>query len=111
MKDFTIELTRLEKIWEVDTSMCHNYYYLQHGRIYNADKTEFRRFKFVVWNDIENICEYYDKYFVTNEEIKRYMGEYAWETCDVEADYLIKSYDDCQAFYDWCNETIKEFNR
>ena len=111
MKDFTIELTKLEKILEVNNSMCHNYYYLQHGRIYNADKTQFRRFKFVEWDDIESICEYYDKDFVTNAEIRRYIGECAWETCDAQADYLIKSFDDCQAFYDWCNKTIERFNK
>ena len=49
MKDFTIELTTKKKILEVNNSMCHNFYYLQHGRIYNADKTRLRRFKFVFW--------------------------------------------------------------
>jgi hypothetical protein len=110
MKDFTIELTKLEKLLEVNNSMCHNYYYLQYGRIYNADKTQFRRFKFVEWSDIESICDYYEKDFVTKEEIRRCMGEYAWVTCESQADYLIKSFDDCQAFYDWCNETINKYN-
>ena len=111
MKDFTIEFTKLEKILEVNNDMCHNYYYMQYGRIYNADKTQFRRFKFVEWADINDICDYYEKDFVTNEEIKRCMGEYAWATCESQADYLIKSFDDCQAFYDWCNETIDDFNK
>ena len=35
---------------EVNNSMCHNYYYVQYGRIYNADKKRFRRFKFVFWS-------------------------------------------------------------
>ena len=110
MKDFTVEFTKLEKLLEVNNSMCHNYYYLQYGRIYNKDKTQFRRFKFVEWADIEDICDYYEKDFVTNEEIKRCMGEYAWATCESQ-EGLIKSFDDCQAFYDWCNETIERYNR
>ena len=111
MKDFTIEFTRYEKILEVNNSMCHNYYYLQYGRIYNKDRTQFRRFKFVEWSDIDSICDYYDKDFVTNQEISRCMEEYAWATCESQAVYLIKSFDECDAFYDWCNKTIRDFNR
>lgn len=111
MKDFTIELTKLEKLLEVNNSMCHNYYYLQHGRIYNEDKTKFRRFKFVFWTDIDSICEYYEKDFVTNDEIKRYIDECSWLTGEDAACHLIKSFDDCQMFYDWCNDTIKKYNR
>ena len=110
MKDFTVELTKLEKLLEVNNDMCHNYYYLQYGRIYNKDKTQFRRFKFVEWADINDICDYLDKDFVTDKDIRFVMGDYAWGTCDSQ-EYLIKSFDDCQAFFDWCNETIERFNR
>ena len=51
MKNFTTELTTHKKILETNNSMCHNYYYLQYGRIYNADKTKFRRFKLLAQND------------------------------------------------------------
>ena len=111
MKDFSVELTKMKKLLEVNNSMCHNYYYVQYGRIYNKDRTQFRRFKFVEWSDLESICDYYEKDLVTNEEIRWCMGEYAWATCDSKVDYLIKSFDDCQDFYDWCNETIKNYNK
>ena len=110
MKDFTVELTKLEKLLEVNNSMCHNFYYLQYGRIYNKDKTEFRRFKFVEWADINDICDYLDKDFVTDKDIRFVMSIYAWENCDSQ-EGLIKSFDNCQAFYDWCNETIERYNR
>ena len=110
MKDFTIEFTKHARLLEVSNSMCHNFYYAQYGRIYNKDKTKFRRFKFVEWSDLESICEYYDKDHITNKEISECMSEYAWATCDSQSG-LIKSFDDCKEFYDWCNHTIRHYNR
>ena len=110
MKDFSIELTKLEKCLEVNNSMCHNYYYVQYGRIYNADITRFRRFKFVVWFDIFDVMEYFDLDTVNKQYIAGYAREIAW--CAFETHQGgIKSYNDCQAFVDWCNETIKDYNR
>ncbi len=110
MKGFTVEFTKTQLIKEVNNDMCHNFYYLQYGRIYNADKTEFRRFKFVFWFDIFDVMEYFDKDAVSKEEIAEFANEIAW--CMYET-YKgnIKSFDDCQAFYDWCNETIKNYNK
>lgn len=110
MKDFTIEFTKLEKIFEVNNDMCHNYYYMQYGRIYNADKTQFRRFKFVFWFDIFDVMEYFEQDFVSNQNITEYASEIAWSTYETYKGG-IKSFDDCRAFYDWCNETIDDFNK
>lgn len=110
MKDFTIEFTKLEKVLEVNNSMCHNYYYMQYGRIYNADKTRFRRFKFVIWFDIFDVMEYFEKDTVSKQNIVECASEFAWSEYESKA-YLIKSYDDCKAFYYWCNETIENFNK
>lgn len=110
MKDFTIELTTHKKIGEVNNSMCHNYYYVQHGRIYNAEHKRYRKFKFVVWFDIFDVQEWADKDFVTNKDVAECASEFAWGCVESNSD-LIKSYDDCQAFYDWCNQTIKDYNR
>lgn len=110
MKDFTVELTSHKKIHEVNNSMCHNYYYVQYGRIYNSEHKRFRKFKFVVWFDIFDICEYYDKDTVTKQELARYANEIGWSYCEAYQD-LIKSYNDCQPFYDWCNQTINTYNR
>ena len=110
MKDFTVEFTKLDKVFEVNNDMCHNYYYLQYGRIYNEDKTQFRRFKFVFWFDIFDVMEYFEKDAVSKADIAEYAGEIAWSTYE-SYDGLIKSYDDCQAFCDWCNETIENYNK
>jgi hypothetical protein len=110
MKDFTVELTKREKLLEVNNDMCHNYYYLQYGRIYNADKTSFRRFKFVFWFDIFDVTEYFEKDVVNKQEIAEFANEIAW--CLSETlQSAIKSFDDCQVFYDMCNKTIEEYNK
>lgn len=110
MKDFTVEFTKLEKIFEVNNDMCHNYYYMQYGRIYNADKTQFRRFKFVFWFDIFDVMEYFEQDSVSNQDIAEFSKEIAWSMFETYK-CGIKSFDDCQAFYDWCNETIDDFNK
>ena len=110
MKDFTVELTTHKKLLEVNNSMCHNFYYLQHGRIYNADHTRFRKFKFVEWFDIFDVMEYFEKDFVTKKEIAEFANEIAWSMCGM-FENSIKSYDDCKAFYDLCNETINDYNK
>lgn len=110
MRDFTIELTKHMKIHEVNNYMCHNFYYVQHGRIYNADHTRFRRFRFVLWFDINDVCEYFDKDVVTVQEISRYATETGWSYCDNNID-LIGSFEDYHRFYKWCNDTINHYNK
>ena len=47
-----IKITKRQKLLEINNDMCHNYYYLVHGRFYNDENTAYRKFKFVVWFDI-----------------------------------------------------------
>lgn len=109
MKDFIVELTTHKKILEVNNDKCHNFYYVQHGRIYNADKTRYRKFKFVFWFDIFDVMEYFEQDIVSKRDITEYANEIAWSYCETYKG-CIKSYNDCKAFYDWCNETIDDFN-
>ena len=109
MKDFTIELTTHKKILEVNNSMCHNYYYVQYGRIYNAEHKRYRKFKFVEWFDIFDVMEYFEKDSVTQQEIAEFANETAWSMCEMFAN-SIKSYDDCKEFYELCNKTINDYN-
>ena len=110
MKDFTVELTKREKLLEVNNDMCHNFYYLQYGRIYNADKSQFRRFKFVLWFDIFDAMEYFEKDVVSKQEIDEFANEVAWSMSETFQNGIV-SFDDCQAFFDMCNETIEDYNR
>lgn len=107
MVDF--EYTKVNKILEVNNDMCHNYYFIYYGRIYNADHTRYRKFKYVEWFDIFDIQEYFEKDRITKEDIKEYAN-------NIENSYLlnIKDYNDTEhlkEFYNYCNETIKDYNR
>lgn len=107
MVDF--EITKKEKIKEVNNDKCHNYYYLIHGRIYNEGKTRMRKFKYVVWFDIFDVQEYFNKDLITKEDIKDYLNDME-NVCLVN----IKSYNDekgLKDFYEYCNETIEDYNR
>lgn len=106
MVDF--EITRKQKILEVNNDMCHNYYYLIYGRIYNKDKTRIRKFKYVLWFDIFDLQEYFEKDIITKDDIKEYLDT-------LENVYLlnIEHYNDekgLKDFYEYCNETIKNYN-
>lgn len=106
------EITKKQKLLEVNNDMCHNYYYLIYGKIYNENKTRYRKFKFVEWFDIFDMQEYYEKDFITNTEIKAYVNNLI---DSIGCSYIddIKNYNDekgLKEFYNYCNETIKNYN-
>lgn len=106
MIDF--EITKKQKILEVNNEMCHNYYYLIYGRLYNENRTKYKKFKYILFFDIWDLLEYYEKDFVTQEEIKDYIEA-------IENPYLtsISNYNDIkniENFYKFCNETIENYN-
>lgn len=107
MVDFKI--TKLNKIHEVNNDMVHNYYYLYYGKIYNADRTKFRKFKYIEWFDVFDVQEFFDIDSVTKDDVTEYAK-------NIENVYLhnIKDYDDdvkgLKEFYNYCNDTIKNYN-
>lgn len=107
MVDFKI--TKKQKILEVNNDKAHNFYYLIYGRIYNKEKTRYRKFKFVEWFDIFDLQEYFDKDYITEDDIKQYVDDL------IETTYImqIKDYDDKEGlknFYEFCNDTIRNYN-
>ena len=108
MVDFKI--TKTQKIKEVNCDMCHNYYFLIHGRIYNEGKTRYRKFKYVVWFDIFDVQEFFeDREIIKYSDVLEYLG-------NLEVPYLydIKDYNDekgLKNFYEYCNETIENYNK
>ena len=69
-----------------------------------------RKFKFVLWFDVFDLQEFYEgQEKITTADIGRYADELGWLTCSSN-EYLIKSYNDCTDFYNWCNETIDDYN-
>lgn len=108
MVDFKI--TKKQKILEVNNDKAHNFYFLIYGHIYNEDKTRYRKFKFVEWFDIFDLQEYFDKDYITDDDIKQYVNELV-DTTNITQ---IKDYYDTEGlknFYDYCRETIDRYNR
>ena len=107
MVDF--EITKKQKILEVNNDKAHNFYYLVYGRIYNKEKTRYRKFKFVEWFDIFDLQEYFEKEYITEDDIKQYVNELI-DTTNITN---IKDYYDTEGlknFYDYCNDTIRRYN-
>ena len=107
MVDFKI--TKKQKILEVNNDKAHNFYFLIYGHIYNEEKTRYRKFKFVEWFDIFDLQEYFDKDYITEDDIKQYVNELI-ETTNITN---IKDYNDKEGlknFYDFCNDTIRRYN-
>ena len=102
-----IKYTKINKLYEQNNDMCHNFYYIYYGRIYNKDNTKYRKFKYIEWFDIFDIQEYYDKEYITEEDIRNFA-------LNLENGYLlnIRDYNDTEnlkEFYKYCNETIRNY--
>ena len=72
MIDF--EITKKQKILEVNNEKCHNYYFLIYGKIYNENKTKIRKFKYIQWFDIFDVQEFFEKEFITKNDVMEYSN-------------------------------------
>ena len=99
-------ITKMTKLKEINNEMCHNYYYLINGRIYNDDKSRFKKFKFVYWFDIFDVMEYLDKDRITKKDFRDFLNGTAW-TC---VDGYINDYNNLDGLYNFCNNTIEQYN-
>lgn len=97
-------ITKLISLGNAISEKCCNYYFLAYVRFYNEDRTAYRKAKFVIWLDSEDVMEWLDSDEYTMQDVRDEAMELAVNTLD-----MIKSYDDCQDFYDYCNETIRRF--
>lgn len=107
MVDF--EITKKQKILEINNDMCHNYYFLIYGRIYNENKTKYKKFKYVEWFDVFDVMEFFETDYYNDKLVKEYLG-------NLENNYLlnIKDYNDIKnlkEFYNYCNKTIDNYNK
>ena len=104
-----IEYTKINKLYEVNNDMCHNYYYIYYGRIYNKEHTKYRKFKYIEWFDLFDVQEYFEKDYVTKDDIRDYA-------LSLENSYLmtIKDFNDVKGlkeFYNFCKESIENYNK
>lgn len=107
MVDFKITKTKLLR--EQNNDMCHNYYYLFQGRIYNEDKTKYRKFKFVEWCDIFDVMEYFEKDYITLNDVKMFLTEIMISRLE-----YIKDFNDentLKDFYTDMTESIENWNK
>lgn len=118
-----IEITKQRLLREVNNSMCHNFYWLFNVRFTCPVTNRVARAKFVLWDDIESICEYFtdedaEEYVsVSKAQIKGYGKERAWSTVlsyfgwqdedKALADYPQKLWDE---FVEFCNKSIEDYN-
>lgn len=103
-----IEYTKINKIYEVNNDMVHNYYYIYYGRIYNKEHTRYRKFKYIDWFDIFDVQEYFGKEDIAKKDIRNYA-------LNLENGALmsIKDYNDMKGlkeFYNFCRDSIKNYN-
>lgn len=102
-------ITKRTLLREVCNDKVHNYYYLINGRLYNADKTRYRRFKFILFFDAFDVQDFADKDSYTQQDIRELVDELAVAFVS-SATYNI-TYDNCKQFYADCNTTINSYNR
>lgn len=107
------KITKIKSLKEVNNDMVDNYYCLVYGRLYNNEHTMYRKFKFVLFVDMFNVQEYFEKDVISKKDIKDYLDIYALSTClsyelDENGTYYDK--DKLKEFYDFCNKTIDNYN-
>lgn len=98
------KITKIVKLKETNNDMAHNYYYLVYGRLYNEDKTKYRKVKFVGWFDSFDFQEYYEKDVISLDDIKRYVWEWAYNTIDMG------NFNNYKSLIEFCNESIERYN-
>ena len=115
------KVTKASQIFEVNNDKCHNYYWLFYVKF--TDGTHKVNMKFVLWDSLEDICEYFtdedaEEYVgVTKKQIREFMLEKAYTTIESQIGYNVENQtlNDCldklKSFREFCNETIEEYNR
>jgi hypothetical protein len=102
------KITKVNKLLEVNNDMVHNFYFIIYGKMFNEEKTKYRRFKYIEWFDVFDVMEYFETDYYNDKLVREYLG------C-LENNYLmsIRDFNDkerLKEFYDYCNETIKDYN-
>lgn len=101
-QNYSVKITKKINLLSVHNEWVSNEYFLVHGKIYNADKTYYKRFKFVVWIDCADLwdCE-------NDMPIPLKDGLENSIFCMVDR---IHSFEDADDFFEACNATIEWWN-
>ena len=65
-----IKITKRSLLHEICNEKCHNWYYFIRGRIYDEQKTCYRKFAFIVFFDVFDVLEELDGDTYTKADIE-----------------------------------------
>lgn len=101
-----METTKATIVYKQYNDMASNVYVQVYGRIYNSDKTRYRHLSMIVWLDIDEVCEYWDKDAVSDRDIRQCAAEIALNNMYA----YCSDYNNVSALYEYANSTIKRYN-
>lgn len=99
------EITKVNLIKTCNNDMQYCKYYMVYFKLYNEDKTRYYKMHFIMQIDMQDVQEYYEKDRITSKEWNDYKKEIAFTLVD---NY---NYNNIQKCCDYCNETIRNWNR
>ncbi len=101
-----VKITKRINLGTVCNEKCHNFYYNVRLRIYFGD-SKYLKCSMLIWFDIFDVQEYFDKDNVTQKDINDYLNEMIFVEIDtINGANLTVT----QNFIKQCNEKIKEYN-
>lgn len=109
-KAWEVQMMSYAPVYEVNNDKCHNFYYHVKVRVYTGHKSFYRR-NFVVWFDVFDLSEHYDKERFTKTDIKEYAKELAWSFVDQLPRKGAVTMNALAPFTEECRESIIHFNR
>lgn len=102
INDYSIKITKIKSLLRGMNFED----FLVYGKIYNYNKTKYRKFKFVLSIDDDAIFEYYEKDKVTKSEIKSFRDDLIFGGFTS----FINNYNDVDEFYKVCTDSIRSYN-
>lgn len=105
MNNFNIKITKRECLESYDNDMASFREYLVHGKIYNADNTRYRPFRFIINYEPNDICDFYEQETYTKQDERNYQDELIFSITN-----YINDYNDTKTFYEICNNSITTHN-
>lgn len=110
----SFEITKIKKLYDVNDDMERDYCYMIYVRLFNNEHTKYIKYKFILWFDIFEVEEYFEKDAISKNNIRWFIEDYAFNTClyyKLDESTTYYDIDRLKDFLSFCNETIKKYNR
>lgn len=98
------KITKINLLKTINNDMQFCKYYDVHFRLYNKDKTKYKKGHFIMQIDIFDVQEYFEKDVITQKDWNIIKYEYGYSTIDSY------NYDNCKELYKYANNTINDWN-